>query len=74
MQPYFHCGFAKTRGFRGLGYIEVLHVSKNKDRAIDVGQLRKSFGNRFAHFLLLNGVTREIATSQRITLGKTAYR
>lgn len=61
MQPSFHCRFAKTKGFRGLGHIEVLHVSENEDRAIDVRQLRESFGNRFAHFLLLNSITREIA-------------
>src|SRR5260370_30739488 len=39
----------------------MLHVSQNEDLAIDVRQLRESFGNRFAHFLLLNGITREIA-------------
>src|ERR1700740_1319090 len=61
MQPSFYCRLSKAQSFGGLGNIEVLHVSKNEDRAIDVRQLRESFGYRSAHFLLLNGVTREIA-------------
>jgi len=61
MEPSFYGGFSKTQSFRGLSHIEVLHVSQNEYRAIDVRQLRNGFGNRLAHFLLLNDIARQIA-------------
>ena len=59
MQPSFHRRFANTERFRSLGDIEVLYVSQNEDFVVDVRQLGQCIGDCFAHFLLLNGITRE---------------
>jgi hypothetical protein len=39
MEPGFHCRFAHAKHLRGLGYIEVLHVSQNEDLTVDVWHL-----------------------------------